>query len=463
MEHWDQLYAALDRRRTNLTEEALPALRENFGRLQSAFKNLYEVFLQKVLIKEDPYKYAQKISEVSIPSKDAILETDRTDEIGIRLSQYESQLEFLVNYYQFTVEFLSLKRIKLLASLAKYINWTALNEKSNQINTRAVAALFGKIKGGDDNFSSRLITDAQKQMAEAVRRILETLKTLSIFHRESYKMEIRSGVIEGLDPAILSNPQTDVAVDAVHSAFTSKGVALPFYQDLVKEILTEDFSPSAAAAREEVLSRLDVRQATQKKKEQASFKPILLDAVRLIAGSSRHIEIALEKLSTSAQTVDDSKEKRRGPIVRWLHRIAHSGKTARKYDVEFVDVTTSVSKVESVDFDAFVESTTRLARILATYANKMTPRYARLEESNEQSIYSTLEQSIAEIQKALKTMPALQDYFTSELSRPDREKLRNIKLDVNAIRNTVVRANQRRHEYISQKEEAEQLKRLGVT
>jgi hypothetical protein len=40
--------------------------------------------------------------------------------------------------------------------------------------------------------------------------------------------------------------------------------------------------------------------------------------------------------------------------------------------------------------------------------------------------------------------------------------IRGIKLEITAIKNSVVKANQKRHEYVSQKEEIEQLKKLGV-
>ena len=56
-----------------------------------------------------------------------IYDSDSNEDVGIRLSEYESQLYFLTSYYEFLLEFLSLKRIKLLADLAKFVNWASLS------------------------------------------------------------------------------------------------------------------------------------------------------------------------------------------------------------------------------------------------------------------------------------------------------------------------------------------------
>jgi len=44
-----------------------------------------------------------------------------------------------------------------------------------------------------------------------------------------------------------------------------------------------------------------------------------------------------------------------------------------------------------------------------------------------------------------------------------RERIRGIKVEISAIRNNLVKANQCRAEYASQVEELQQLKKLGIT
>ena len=57
---------------------------------------------------------------------------------------------------------------------------------------------------------------------------------------------------------------------------------------------------------------------------------------------------------------------------------------------------------------------------------------------------------------------ALDTYFKSKATRDDRRKLRGIKIELTTIRNSIVKANQLKHEYTAKKEELEQMKRLGI-
>jgi hypothetical protein len=49
------------------------------------------------------------------------------------------------------------------------------------------------------------------------------------------------------------------------------------------------------------------------------------------------------------------------------------------------------------------------------------------------------------------------------VDKEDRDKIRGIKPELGTIKNAILRANSKRHEYSAQKEEEEQLKRLGVS
>ena len=132
------------------------------------------------------------------------------------------------------------------------------------------------------------------------------------------------------------------------------------------------------------------------------------------------------------------------------------------YEVEIVDPATAVAKSMSVDFDNLHQKGVQTSRLIASYGSKTNPGYARLESMDEEGLYALLEHNIAEMQNMTKLLPALHSYFQEEMDANRRGKLRGVKLEVNAIHNSVVKANQRRHEYVSRKEEQEQLKKLGV-
>ena len=79
----------------------------------------------------------------------------------------------------------------------------------------------------------------------------------------------------------------------------------------------------------------------------------------------------------------------------------------------------------------------------------MTSGSTQLEAAPDDEALRTLESMIVEVQQIVRTIPALYEYFSSELSREARGKLRGVKLEVNAIQNSVVKANQARHDYVA--------------
>jgi hypothetical protein len=60
-------------------------------------------------------------------------------------------------------------------------------------------------------------------------------------------------------------------------------------------------------------------------------------------------------------------------------------------------------------------------------------------------------------------LSALDEFFKSKVAAENRERIKGIKPELSALKNSYVKANQLRYEYSAQKEEEEQLKRLGVS
>ena len=56
----------------------------------------------------------------------------------------------------------------------------------------------------------------------------------------------------------------------------------------------------------------------------------------------------------------------------------------------------------------------------------------------------------------------MDEFFKANVVQEDRDKIKGIKPELSALKNTYVKANQMRYEYSAQKESEEQMKRLGV-
>ena len=419
--------------------------------------------MRKSLVREDPYKEEQKISEIELPPSTEVAEIEKADQMGLRLSMFDNQLDFLLHYYQFSVDYLSLKRIKLLVGLTKFINWDHLSTTSTHINTRLLAELVNKVRGSSDTFSIQVINTTQNQLAELGNTIGRTLKRLSTYHRERYKLEVRRAVVDllNLKPEAVRADRA-LALGQIKKRFAKSLSGMPYYEDLVKEILDEDYGPYSQKKQEAIIKQLSITEEKSVKKKQVDFRTLLLDAIRLLSASGKPVERALAKLNESSNIIEEFRSKIDSPFRRWLSRVLGKKPEARVYDVEIVDPTTAVAKSMSVDFDNFRQKGVQASRLIASYGSKMNPGYARLESMDEEGLYALLEHNIGEMQNMTKVLPALHSYFQEEMDANNRGKLRGVKLEVNAIHNSVVKANQRRHEYVSRKEEKEQMKKLGM-
>jgi len=459
----EQLEEAILSYRNHLEGNELPKLKDASRSYYASFQAFYNVMLRKSLVHEDPYKHDMKISEVEAPESGPIIESEKADRMSQRLSMFDSQLDFLNHYYQFSADFLTMPRIKRIKELITYIHWESLAESSSNMTTRIIAELLGRMRQGSDPISSGVINDSVLQMAKATKQILTALKKTTIYQRERYKLELRRNLLATMELQTEAiRERREEVIKAIKRKFPQVLGDTPYFPELVEEILDEDAAYDFEKRRKELIDRLQIRREKQHNKAQQSFKPHLLDGCRILSAASTPVEQAVRKLNHNAMILAEQPVTMGERFKRWVRSLVMKEDEKRIYEIELFDQNTGTSRTVKLDFDLFVEETQKLARMLAVMGNKMGPTYKRLEGFSEEKVFEFLSSKIDEIIKLNNKLPALDTYFKSEVPRLQRQMIRGIKLEITAIKNSVVKANQKRHEYVSQKEEIEQLKNLGV-
>jgi len=132
------------------------------------------------------------------------------------------------------------------------------------------------------------------------------------------------------------------------------------------------------------------------------------------------------------------------------------------YEIEYVDPLSSQRRREDLAFARFVEETGKRAKLLSSLIQRNGATYRRMESMPEDQAYKFLERNIEELQKILRTLAALDEYFRSAVEPADRGRVRSIKTELTTIKGAVIKANQKKHEYVAQREEQEQMRRLGI-
>ena len=446
-----ELSAALQKKARRLNDEVLPLVEDNFHLFQSLFNNLYSVLYRKSLIQEDPYQYERAVQEVVLPSREPIAESEKLETLSRRLAEFRSQLEFLNTEYQFNLEFLNLERLKLLSGLARYIDWSELMTASPDANTSVMAEVLGKIKLGADKISAGIVTDAGAQLAEVAGRIQEGLKEASAWQREQYKLELRRRVFSKLEPSLpkLAQGGREQALGRLQRAFRELVPDRPFHPDLVLEALAEDFSEDGPRLREEVLARLAVAEPkAAPKAPPVDYKALLLEAVRLLLPVRLHLGEALLKLESNRQSLAG---RPRG-FFGWLRSLFSRRRAPSDVlEIRQLDSATGASRTTQVNFPDFTDKVRKKVSLLEALSNPTSPASQRLQARPEQEISEFLNKTLADLHHFYRLMEGLDAHFKAAA-----KQVKGVKIELAAVKNSLVRAGNQRHEYAARKEEEKQ-------
>lgn len=451
----DVLQQALNARRDWLEKDELGKLKDELRIFHTSYASLYNIYLKKKLIDEDPYKQESKISELEVPDSSAVVETKRIEQLSIRLSNYDNQLDFLVNFYQLHMDFLNLDRIKRILGLVRYIDWLSLTPDSQNSMTKAVAGLTLNSKAGVDPITLSIIGESLSKLSKTTANIMKILKDLNIYYRESYKLDIRQKVTQGMSAS-------DATMENIRKKMQAAMPGSHFYKELVDEIIKEDYSNGGDDLKESILNTLKVAGDKPKAaKAPVSFKTILLDGIQVIGGASNSLYEIGAKLDENQVVMESHKKSLLELIKNLIRQMTNAEPAEVIYNVEYLDATKGIPVKEKVHFFQFREDMDKKAKILSSFVRG--PAYTKLSGMSDEQIISYLEKNIRDVQFLHKTLGALDDFFKANVVPADRDKIKGIKPELSALKNSFVKANQMRHEYSSQKEEEEQLMRLGVT
>ena len=400
----DALFHAVTERQKLFDSYLLPKLQEEYRITQSSVKSIQTVLLKKGILRDDPYKYDSKMSDILIPPEDPYTETEKAVEIGRRLTQYEAMFDFLNNYYQFNCDFLNTERISKLVALNKTFSWEAFSSNSSRVNTKGLADLITVIRSGTEPLSISIVNDALSQLSRSSLAITKTLKALTEYLRERYKMAVRKIVMPGL--AITpptAGTGTGTAVKEIKRAFVTNMRDQPFYIELIEEILKEDYSPERAVLQQDLLKRMSVsKQDDKKSAADESLKPVLLDGIRTIGSVTPQMDEIVLKLQENQHLLMNVEKGFFQKLADLLRKAFNIPEEVHEIVIVTVDPATQTNKRETMNFDAFIEDIKRRSRIYNGFTVRGTVQYQKIETMEELQILDLLTRNIAEMNTIVK-------------------------------------------------------------
>ncbi|MDR0598712.1 MAG: hypothetical protein LBG84_01340 [Treponema sp.] len=450
-EYQKALEEALNARAEWLEKNELPKFKDEFRVFHNSFTCLYRVLLQKKLINEDPYKQEAKVGEITIP-RPISLEGDRMDQLTMNLSAYDNQLDFLVNFFPFSVDTLNLENIKRVLGILKYIDWTRFNMDAPTSTTKAVVDVVNQTRvGGLDSLTANTVNEALDRLNKGTGVIMGFLKNVTAFNRESYKLELRRTITGSMNSA---------TVEEIKKKCPAKP-GKPFYPDLAEELIKEDFSSSGEKLRDEALKQLAIPETKPKTiKKEVSFKTTLLEGLVIIGSIAAALGESVPRLDENSQLFQNRKRGLLEKLTLVFKQMINKEPEPAIYEIEYADNGKGTPAKEKLNFDTFRTEVDKKLRAFASLSGRGSA--VKLEAMEEKQLAALLEKTIREAQALHKVLTGLDDYFKAEAPRESRDKIRGIKPELGTMKNAIIRANQKRHEYNAQVEEGEQLKKLGI-
>ncbi|MDR2419532.1 MAG: hypothetical protein LBD79_10850 [Treponema sp.] len=436
-----KLAEALDARLVWLKTSELPKLKNEVHAFQSAFSTLYTYFLKKGVVNEDPYKLEAKAGEIQIPETKTFSASEKQEQLSIRLASYDKQLDLLANSYQFNMKLFTLERVRRIRNLISYINWGHLSIDADDINTRTIAELVFTARLIGDHTAQSVINTTLSGLIKTTISINKYLNIIQKYNREAYKLELRSSVLADMKEIPTLDLIKQKAVIAMPESL--------FYPELVEEVLKEN-SLEGSAARAEALDRLKiVPEEKPKPSKEVVLKALLLEGIQAIGSIASTLSEICLKFDDNQKLLEKRKRREWEKLRRLFMQILKlkSRNHQSIYEIKYVESENGTLVREQVNFQEFMLDLEASAKNCASIVRST-------ETQIEPQLLETLDRQILDMQKRYRILVGLDEYFKSQVKADDHSHVKGIKPELSTIKNALVKVNQQRSEYLSEKEKS---------
>ena len=446
--------------------EALQDLLVKYRLLHTCIKNLYDVLVKRSIIESDPYRLDKRISEIKLPPAEVFSEADLATIFGERFSDYETMLDYICTYMRFSVEELNMTTVKKLIDFNKVFEWTNISSNNPKMNTRALAIALSNARNGAPSVLQSMINDSVNKCQGTVDEIDKSLNEYGLFWREYYKAQIRKMVFSnpGFNKENAMSSAVNEMTEIKKNFVKALGKTVPFYNDLVSEIIDEDLGANKDKKQEAVLKKLQpkVQKSVQKKNEGPSSKDLLITTVISLAGCAPTLSQLRAKLSENFNLLFEKKKNFLAKLFDALKKALNIKEKERIVLVKIKDPKTGGERMEKLSVISFMLDIGKKEKIYNGIAAK-GPEYSKIESCNEDVILSFVNKQLSEIQSIFTKINSLDAHFKNYVEASLKAKVKGMQIELSALRNSIVNTNKKRGEYISFKEETEQMQKLGIT
>lgn len=462
-EYLSQLDKAIALKQEWFDRERLPQLLESYRLFYSCIKNLNEMLTKKDLIVPDPYKLDRRISEIVVTPTTPFSDGEMQTVLGERISEFETMLDFICMYFRFSTENLTIDKIKKLLELNKVFDWANLSMNSAHCNTRSLATVINQARVNSPAVVLSNITDSLEKCKNVTIEINKVLNEMGTFQKEYIKLRLRKDILLNSEfdaQKAFSSPDEEVA--EIKRVFGKVGGKKAFYIDLVNEIVREDQDPNREDIKAKVLTSLGIPQKVVKQEKKGPDpKEMLIQTVVALSGLAPVIGALKDKMADNFDLLFTEKKTFFAKLIASLKKAFGIKEKERICNISVTDTKTGAKSVTRIVAREFLADLEKKQRIYGSFSIN-GPELGKIRSSTEENILIFLNKQISENQQLFTIINALDEHFKANVEILLRPKVKGLKIDLSSYKNLIVAVNKKRGEYISVREEIEQMEKLGI-
>lgn len=442
----------------------LPKVQEGYRNHLIFVKNLTSALQRRSLITPDPYKNDKKITDVGNIDEAPFNDADRSTQLGIRLGQYENMVDFICTYVKFSVEQLPTAKIKKLVDFNNSFAWNSLTPESTRQNTKALGSALMELKtttqGG--GVAMGMLFDSISKTAKDLEEMSKDLKAIGVFQKERYKGEIRKTIVAKLSPEVRGSAVS--LMDEIKKQMPTAMPRRPFSADIVEELVKEETAPNKDDLRKKLLLQLKVQEAVVEKEETGvNVHDIIMGAVLSLGSMSDQYNIVMGKIVTNHDILASEDKGFKQKLGRLLRRLFGMAEPQVEYEVIINKKGSDEKQKEIINYNSFMASFSKRIKFYSSLNSVDSPNYQKMNSQADDFVFNWVNKQMTENGRLQVLLGALDEYFKQNTSGVNRAKIKGIKMELTTLKNALVKVNQLRSEYASYVEEAEQMRKLGIT
>lgn len=461
-----QLEEALNNCAVFLEQNALADLQAHIQTFESCVSKIYSTWLEKGIIRKDPYWNERNVNEIQVPSSQEFSEKEADREISLRLSYYVGQWQFLGNIFHLSLSTLTLDNIEKIKELTRWINWSDFSVHSSGLITSTLAGMAETRSRSSGVIAMKLVSDSISTLKNTSTAIINLLAIITTYLQEQYKGKLRKEIISRMNiNADLYRQSRTAVLNQVESEVSRMNPPLCWYEELAEKTLKEDFTPGGTELRKNVLQRLEETESLWKKEEapEPDTTAMLLPIALQISRIEDSVKAALTGIKENSRLMQERQKNLKEILSDFFSRLFHNKSNILVYEIPMKDLRTGFVRYEPLEFQRFISRTMQITDTLQELADPETLLPEGERQKQAESLEKHMWDVLSELRYIHKRLEGLDVYFHSDaVPEALRDRMKSCTMSTGHIKSSISESLKALNLYKSRKEAREQMAKFGI-